>query len=281
MTTMRAVWQLVIVRRLRTYTEGPQHNAANRGVSAVNRFQEKVAIVTGAGSGIGRSIAHRVVAEGGTVLAVDSNGHDLDETASIVGAKLHPLVIDLTDDRAPQTIVETCVSEFGGVDVLANVAGIYLAGHFREYERSDYRRLMAVNLESPFFLAQAAIPFLLERAGNIVNISSHAGLQGVPYAAAYAMSKGGLVQLTRALAVECLKQSLRVNAIAPAATNTKMAASSVFPPDVDLDLLGRLGGHRGMTEPDEVAALFAFLASDEARSVTGAIYSIDNGLTAS
>jgi meso-butanediol dehydrogenase / (S,S)-butanediol dehydrogenase / diacetyl reductase len=114
-----------------------------------------------------------------------------------------------------------------------------------------------------------------------VNIASNAGLQGIPYSLAYCVSKGGVVQLTRALAVEYLKTPLRVNAIAPAGTNTNLTASVRFPSDVDPDLARRMGGVRGMAEPDEVAALFAFLASDEARSITGAIYTLDNGLAAS
>jgi meso-butanediol dehydrogenase / (S,S)-butanediol dehydrogenase / diacetyl reductase len=141
--------------------------------------------------------------------------------------------------------------------------------------------LMAVNLDACFFLAQAAIPFLRENNGNIVNIASNAGLQGLPYSAVYCMTKGGIVQLTRALAVEFMKTRLRINAIAPAGTNTNIAAGVRFPADFDIDLVKRMSGLRPMTEPEEVAALFAFLASDEARSITGAVYTIDNGLTIS
>jgi len=114
-----------------------------------------------------------------------------------------------------------------------------------------------------------------------VNIASNAGVHGVPYAVAYAMSKGGVVQLTRALATEFLTRPLRVNAIAPAGTRTNIATGLSFPTDMEPALAARMAGLRGQAEPEEVAALFAFLASDEARSITGAIYTIDNGLTAS
>jgi NAD(P)-dependent dehydrogenase (short-subunit alcohol dehydrogenase family) len=114
-----------------------------------------------------------------------------------------------------------------------------------------------------------------------VNIASNSAIQGVPYAVPYAMSKGGVVQLTRSLAVEFIKTSLRVNAIAPAGTNTNIATAATFPADMDMDLAIRMAGLRGMAEPEEVAGLFAFLASDEARSVTGAVYTMDNGLTVS
>jgi meso-butanediol dehydrogenase/(S,S)-butanediol dehydrogenase/diacetyl reductase len=161
------------------------------------------------------------------------------------------------------------------------VAGIYVAGHVTVTTVEQYRRIMAVNLDGYFFLAQAAIPHLLDTGGNIVNIASNAGIQGVPYSAAYSMSKGGVVQLTRSLAVEFLKRPLRVNAIAPAGTNTNIASGTEFPPDADVELLTRMAGLRGMAEPQDVAALFAFLASDEARMITGAVYTLDNGLTAS
>lgn len=173
------------------------------------------------------------------------------------------------------------MAEFGELHVLGNVAGIYVAGHVTDMSIEQYRRIMAVNLDAYFFLAQAAIPLLLKTGGNIVNIASNAGLQGVPYSVAYSMTKGGVVQLTRSLAVEFLKHPLRVNAIAPAGTNTNIGASTQFPADVDIDLVTRMAGLRGMAEPEEIAAVFAFLASDEARSITGAVYTVDNGLTAS
>jgi meso-butanediol dehydrogenase / (S,S)-butanediol dehydrogenase / diacetyl reductase len=121
----------------------------------------------------------------------------------------------------------------------------------------------------------------LSSGGSIVNIASNAGLQGVAYSAAYCMSKGGVVQLTRSLAVEFMKTPLRVNAIAPAGTNTNIATSTTFPADMDADLATRMAGLRGLAEPEEIAALFSFLASGEARSVTGAVYTVDNGLTVS
>ncbi|MGZ4703258.1 MAG: SDR family NAD(P)-dependent oxidoreductase [Acidimicrobiales bacterium] len=245
------------------------------------RFEGKVALVTGAGSGMGRAITTRLADEGATVLAVDIDGDGLDETMAMAPSRVSVRQADLGDPDACADVVSACVEQLGGVDVLGNVAGIMLAAHTTEVSVEQYRKVMAVNLDACFFLSQAAIPHLLERDGNIVNIASNAGLHGVPYAAVYSMSKGGVVQLTRSLAVEFLKQPLRVNAIAPAGTRTGLTATVQFPPDVDPALLGRLGGHRGLAEPEEVAALFAFLASDEARSITGSIYTLDNGLTAS
>jgi meso-butanediol dehydrogenase / (S,S)-butanediol dehydrogenase / diacetyl reductase len=250
-------------------------------VIVTGRFEDKVALVTGAGSGIGRAIALRLSGEGCSVFAVDIDGERLDRMQDSARETVVVHQADLADEDACPSVVAACLERFGRLDVLGNIAGIYIAEHTPKMTREQYRRLMAVNLDAYFFLAQAAIPHLLEAGGSIVNIASNAGLQGVPYSAAYCMSKGGVVQLTRSLAVEYLKTPLRVNAIAPAGTNTGIPATISFPEDIDPDLAGRMAGHRGMAEPEEVAAVFAFLVSDEARSVTGAVYTVDNGLTAS
>ncbi len=248
---------------------------------SAGRYDGKVVLATGAGSGIGRAVALRLAREGAAVLAVDIDPARLEETAKLAEGTVATAALDLSDPEACAAAVDRAVAEFGRLDVLGSIAGIYLAAHTTEFPLADYRRLMAVNLDAPFFLAQAAIPHLLETSGNIVNIASNSGIQGVPYSAAYSMSKGGIIQLTRSLAVEYLKTPLRVNAIAPAGTNTNIATEASFPSDMDLELAVRMAGMRGLAEPDEVAALFAFLASDEAPSITGAVYVVDNGLTVS
>jgi meso-butanediol dehydrogenase / (S,S)-butanediol dehydrogenase / diacetyl reductase len=230
------------------------------------RFEGKVALVTGAGSGMGRAITLRLEAEGASVFAVDIAKGRLDETLEMSLGRVEVREFDLGDPDACVDAVAGCVDRFGRLDLLGNVAGIYLAEHTPNVTRGQYRRVMAVNLDAYFFLAQEAIPHLLETGGNIVNIASNAALMGVPYSAAYCMS---------------IKTPLRVNAIAPAGTNTNIATGVTFPADMDQDLAVRMAGLRGMAEPDEVAALFAFLASGEARSITGAVYTLDNGLTVS
>jgi meso-butanediol dehydrogenase / (S,S)-butanediol dehydrogenase / diacetyl reductase len=246
-----------------------------------HRFDGRVALVTGAGSGIGRAVVLRLSEEGARVLAVDVVEERLAEVRGHAPDLIVGHAADIADPAACAAAIGVAIEAFGRLDVLANVAGIFHAGRFADHTHEQYRRVLAVNLDGPFFLSQAAMPHLLEAAGNIVNVVSNSAIQGVPYASAYATSKGGLLQLTRALAVEYLKQPLRVNAVAPAGTRTNLALNASFPPDMDIELVSRMGGHRGIAEPDDIAAVVAFLASDEARAVTGAVYTVDNGLTVS
>jgi NAD(P)-dependent dehydrogenase (short-subunit alcohol dehydrogenase family) len=207
--------------------------------------------------------------------------HDgLEETAAKAASHCRTHQADLSDRDACRTAVERCVDAFGRLDLLGNIAGIARAEHFTEVTESQYRQMMAVNVDGPFFLSQAAIPHLLEFGGNIVNVASNAGLMGQAYTAAYCMSKGALVQLTRALAMEFVKTDLRVNAIAPAGVDTPLIRNFQAPADLDLDLMAPYVGFRGTARVEEVAALFCFVASDDARSIHGAILPVDNGVTA-
>ena len=244
------------------------------------RFENKVALITGAGSGIGRATALRLASEGAKVYGIDSNESAMTETLALGEGAVVGGVTDVSDRGACFAAVAACIDELGALDVLGNVAGIVFMAHFTEMTAQQYERLMEVNVNGPVFMAQAAIPHLLARNGNIVNIASNAGLMGMAYNVAYSMSKGAVVQLTRSLAMEYVKSPLRVNAIAPAGVSTNLVKGVTFPDGVDFELVKPYVGFRGAAQPEEIAGLFAYLASDDARNMTGAIVSSDGGVTA-
>jgi meso-butanediol dehydrogenase / (S,S)-butanediol dehydrogenase / diacetyl reductase len=246
------------------------------------RFTEKVALVTGAGNGIGRAVCRRLAAEGATVVGIEIDEDALRAVEADIrdaGGSFEGLVADIGSRDACVEVVEHCVRAHGRLDVLGNVAGIARAEHFTDVSEDLYRRLMAVNADGPFFLSQAAMPHLLASKGSLVNVASNSAVQGVAYLVAYSMTKAAIVALTRSLAMEYAKSDVRVNAIAPGGTATRLTETFVRPADMDIDLAMRSAGFRGVNDPDEVAALFAFVASDEAPGIHGAVLSIDRGLT--
>lgn len=240
----------------------------------------KVALITGAGSGIGRAVALKLASEGASLLIHDLDESRLQETNELAGGRLVSRVGDVADPEECKEAVAAVISEFGRLDVLGNIAGIARGENIADVTIEQYRRMMGVNVDAYFFFAQAAIPHLLETGGNIVNMASNAGLMGQAYTVVYCMSKGAVVQLTKALAMEFAKTSLRVNAIAPGAVRTNLLLNYSMPDHFDSDLVGRYISSRELVHPDEVADLFAYVASDRAKSMHGAVLSIDNGLTA-
>ncbi|WP_235055790.1 SDR family NAD(P)-dependent oxidoreductase [Yinghuangia soli] len=247
------------------------------------RFHGSTALITGAASGIGRATALRLAAEGARVFAVDIAADGLADTAESaagLAGEIVTRVTDVADREECFAAVAEAVATYGHLDVLGNIAGIARAEHVLEVSEAHYRRMMAVNTDACFFLAQAAIPHLLETGGNIVNVASNAGLMGQAYTVAYCMSKGALVQMTRSLAWEFIQTPLRVNAIAPGGVETALVSGFQVPSDVDFSLMARYGTPRPMAQAEDVAALFCFVASDEARNINGAVLSTDSGVTA-
>lgn len=247
------------------------------------RFTGKVALLTGAASGIGRAVALRLTREGAHVFAFDIDAKGLEETRRLVSehaGTLQFLQGDVSDPAQCRAAVHDCVTAFGRLDVLGNIAGVARAEHFVDVTKDQYRAMMGVNVDGYVWMCQAAIPHLLETGGNIVNIASNAGLMGQAYTVVYCMTKGAVVQLTRSLAMEYVKTPLRVNALAPGGIDTSLSANFQIPADVDFSLMARYSGFREMGHPADVAALFAFVASDEGVNIHGAILSTDRGITA-
>lgn len=248
-------------------------------------FNGRAALVTGAGSGIGRAVTLLLAAEGADVLALDIDEAALASTQeAATEGKVITRRCDVRSADECRAAVADAVERFGRLDILGNIAGVARSEHFTDVSESSYRQMMAVNVDGYFFMCQAAVPHLLQSTaaggGVIVNIASNAGLIGQAYTVVYCMTKGAVVQLTKSLAMEYLKAPLRVVAIAPGGVDTGLVANYSIPDDVDWDLVSRYTGARGFAQPDEIAQLFAFLASDAARNIHGTIVSSDGGMTA-
>ncbi len=248
------------------------------------RFTDKVALVTGASSGLGRACALQLLGEGARVLAVASSREKLAQLQNEVSceteqARLITLDIDLSSAANCHTAVAAALNHFDRLDILLNVAGVHRFRHSHSVSAEDWHDDLAINLNAPFFLSQAAIPALLETQGNIVNIGSLASSQGQPYSASYCAAKHGLIGLTRALALEFINTGLRVNAVCPGGMDTPQVHNISFADDMDFELIMRSASARGFMPPDDVAATVLFLASSEAKAVHGSVYNVDQGRT--
>ncbi len=236
----------------------------------------KVAVVTGASSGLGAETAKLFSREGATVFGIGRDSERLAQVFDDVDGGTYASV-DVGSAHACREAIEQCVGEFGGLDVLVNVAGRHQMRRTESLSDDDWAQDLAVNLNGPFYLSRAALPHLLERGGNIVNVSSIAGVEGQAYSAGYCAAKHGLVGLTRALAVEYTADRLRVNAVCPGGMLTPQIEQFSAPDNPNYDLIMRTAAPRGMMQPLDVAQVIAFLASDAAAAVHGALYRVDNG----
>jgi NAD(P)-dependent dehydrogenase (short-subunit alcohol dehydrogenase family) len=236
-----------------------------------------VALVTGAGSGIGRATVHRLVEEGATVVAVDlsQDGLEVTQKEAAQPERIALVAADVADpDTAPVAVA--AAKDFGGrLDLLVNGAGILRFEHTHEATLAGWEQILRVNLTGTFLFCQAAIPALLEQRGAIVNIASTSSQFGHPWAAAYASSKGGVLALTKTLAVEYAKQGLRVNSVSPGSIETPITGAFHLPEGADGKLLHRIMSPTGMAKPEVIAAAIAYLGSDDATHVNGSDLRVD------
>jgi NAD(P)-dependent dehydrogenase (short-subunit alcohol dehydrogenase family) len=246
-------------------------------------FAQKVVIVTGASSGIGRSAAMAFAREGAEVVLVARSEPDLAEVAhaiTAVGGRALACAADITAGDTPQKIVATTIDTFGGIDVLVNAAGVIATGTMENTTDAAWDAMMGINLRAPFRLMREAAPHLKARKGAVVNVSSVNGLRSFAGVLAYCVSKAGVDHLTRCAALEMAPHGVRVNAVNPGVTVTNLHRrggmdttqyGAFLDRAKETHPLGRPG------QPDEVAALIMFLASEKAGWMTGETIPIDGG----
>ena len=235
----------------------------------MGRFDRRVALVSGAAGGIGLAVSDRLEEEGAVVVRSD----------------LRPapggIVCDVRDASSCAEAVAFVLEQHNRLDVLANVAGVGGSRTIAGMDPGLWREIIDVNLTGTFLLSQSALPSLLETKGVIVNMGSVAGLRATPYNAAYCASKGGVIMLTKSMAIEMAAAGVRVNAVCPASVDTPLLRGFELPEGADMALLTRASSPMGrVIDPSEVAAAVAYLASDEAATISGTTLVIDGAATA-
>jgi dihydroanticapsin dehydrogenase len=252
-----------------------------------DRVANRVAIVTGAGSGIGQASAIRLAEEGAKVICADINLESANATASEINSSgfiAEGYAIDIADSQACTSLVDRVVSQYGSIDILVNNAGVNLPGVFHEVSNETIDRTLNVNVKGAMFLTRAALPHMLKNSrGSIVNMSSVNGLVSEPYLSVYSASKGAIVMFTRGIALDYAKTGIRCNAICPGWVDTPInhahakmlgGLDHVYKTIDSFQPIGRPGTSR------EIANVVLFLASDESSFMTGSIVSADGGMTA-
>lgn len=250
------------------------------------RFDNKVVLITGSATGIGRAVALRIAAEGGTIILADRN---LDGAMAVAREALacgapnaQALGFDAADAASCRRMVDEAVALHGRIDCLINNAGMLWRGHFGEMDSPDWSRIIGVNLTSLFHIIQQALPSLIAVRGNVVSTASTAGIEGISYYGAYAASKAGVIALTKSLAAEYAPLGVRFNAVCPGRVRTDLGIGVPPVRDPVPEVVVRPSKLLGKTiaaDPEDLAGAFAYLASDDACFASGTILVVDGAQT--
>ncbi|CAA9414335.1 MAG: 3-oxoacyl-[acyl-carrier protein] reductase [uncultured Rubrobacteraceae bacterium] len=250
----------------------------------MQRLEGKRAIVTGAANGIGRAIALRLASEGARVAIADVNEEDAQEVAGEIDGETLVHKTDVTRDGDVEALVGRAVSEWGGLDVMVNNAGVGVAGTAVTTTEEEYERVMDVCVRGTFLGMKHAIPAIKDAGGgSVINMSSVAALVGLVDRAVYSAAKGAIYSMTRASAIDHVGEGVRVNCIAPGTVDTPWVAritSGYDDPEEARANMRARQPHGRLVTPEEIAAMAAYLASDESASVIGACMVVDGGVTA-
>lgn len=250
----------------------------------MRRYENKVAVVTGAAGGLGGAMLSRLADEGARVVAMDIDGGRLDRVCAdlaATGRVIHPAILDVGNAGAFEDAIARLVEQFGRIDLAVNNAGI--GGDMvplADYSLDSWERLMRINVASVFYGMRAQIPHMLRQGGGaIVNVASIMGAVAMPSIAPYVASKHAVVGLTKGAALDYGARGIRINAVGPSFVRTGFTAACL-PDDQTWDVLSSQHALKGTASPEDIAASVAFLGSDDARFITGSLHLVDGGYTA-
>ena len=249
----------------------------------MQRFEDQVVLVTGAGGGIGRASAQRIAAEGGAVYCVDLNSEAVQSTVDLIvaaGGEASGRVCDIGSEEDVRACVAACVARYGSLNALVNMAGVLRFDDTEQLQLAQWQKVIDVNLTGTMLLCREALPHLVASKGAIVNAASTAALAGLPCGVAYSASKGGVLAMTRSIAIEYAKRGVRANCVCPGEIKTGMTDGVAFPETMDFELISRVVSPTGARGPEVVASVIAMLASQDGIHITGEDIRVDGGTLA-